>query len=70
MKKVCVRSFPSSSGMENGSFLMLSNRFCPRTLVGERERERETKKDRLLTKLVHNLPRSIWFITVSIGAAG
>lgn len=28
LKKVCVRSFPSSSGILNGSFLMLSYRFC------------------------------------------
>lgn len=41
LKKVCVRSFPSSSGMENGSFFMLSNRFCPRALMGERKKERK-----------------------------
>lgn len=28
LKKVCVRSFPSSSGILNGSFLMLSYKFC------------------------------------------
>lgn len=27
LKKVCVRSFPSSSGILKGSFLMLSNKF-------------------------------------------
>lgn len=41
LKKVCVRSFPSSSGMENGSFFMLSNRFCPGALEGGRERKKE-----------------------------
>lgn len=46
--------------MENGSFLMLSNRFCPRALV----RERERKKDRFLTKLVHNPPRATWLLTL------
>lgn len=28
LKKVCVRSLPSSSGILNGSFLMLSYKFC------------------------------------------
>lgn len=28
LKKVCVRSFPSSSGILKGSFLMLSYKFC------------------------------------------
>lgn len=44
LKKVWVRSLPSSSGMENGSFFMLSNRFCPRTSVGK-ERQRKREKD-------------------------
>lgn len=46
LKKVWVRSLPSSSGMENGSFFMLSNRFCPRALVGK---EREREKVRLIS---------------------
>lgn len=28
LKNVCVRSFPSSSGILNGSFLILSYKFC------------------------------------------
>lgn len=44
LKKVWVRSLPSSSGIEKGSFFMLSNRFCPRALVGK-GRERGGKKD-------------------------
>lgn len=35
LKKVWVRSLPSSSGMEKGSLLMLSKRFCPKRREGK-----------------------------------
>lgn len=37
LKKVCVRSLPSSSGMEKGSLLMLSKRFWPEKEGRERQ---------------------------------
>lgn len=45
LKNVCVRSLPSSSGILNGSFLMLSYRFCAGKAAGAQAKRHKPPRE-------------------------